>query len=97
LIFSVYEDRNVAFLDYIDEKFPYDYEMQILARIIKNDAIQQFHNFCKNNQSLALFRRIGSDLNNHVKQLKVIRDKHINVLTEAARPNSTIDMAELLW
>jgi hypothetical protein len=32
-----------------------------------------------------------------VKELKVIRDDHMNVMAEAAKPNSTVDMAEYLW
>lgn len=95
--FSDYEDRNVAFIELIDEKFPNDYEIQIIARIFKTDKLKLLNKFCNNTQSKTSFIKIASDMNSHVKQMKVIRNNQMNMLTEAAKPNTTIDIAHYLW
>jgi hypothetical protein len=95
--FSDYKERNDAFVDFIDEKYPRVHDLQILARLLKSDSEQKLIKVCKRNEPKAAIFRYQSDLNNHVKELKVIRDDHMNVMAEAAKPDSTVDIAEYLW
>jgi hypothetical protein len=90
-------DRNNDFINHIDEKHPLDFKLQILARLIKTETGALLSRRCKNFKTRDALARILSDLNNHKKELKVLRENHIKVLIAATQPNTTIDMAHLLW
>jgi hypothetical protein len=90
-------DRNNDFIHHIDEKHPLDFKLQILARLIKTETVGLLSRRCKNFKTRDALARILSDLNNHKKELKVLRDNHMNVLIAATQPNTTIDIAHFLW